>query len=60
MKYEICKGVLNNGLQLWTTVAWTDVQAYAEQILTALDTTRSEMFAILCDGKIINQGNNNV
>lgn len=53
MKYEICVAANLDGTRAWSTIAWTDVRAYAEEIVTALSYTVGKVHVVLCDGKVI-------
>ena len=46
MKYEICKGIKDEDDVIWSAIAWTDVGAYADIIVTALRLMTGRDYAI--------------
>ena len=44
MKYEICKVIINNGKEFYSTIAWTDVLPYAKMIITDLNILEDDKY----------------
>lgn len=56
MKYEICKGIIDqDGQLLWSVIAWTDVRSYGKSIIDALSFSEDYQYAVLDRGKVIYQ-----
>ena len=53
MKYEICKVIINNGKEFYSTIAWTDVLPYAKMIITDLNILEDDRYVVLQDDKVI-------
>lgn len=51
MKYEICKVKNDNGVKIYTTIAWTDVRTYAQDCVDALTLLHGGEYAVCVDGK---------
>ena len=53
MKYEICKVVKDGEINIYSTIAWTDVLPYAKMIITDLNILEDDRYIVLQDGKVI-------
>lgn len=51
MKYEICKVIKQNGVNIYTTIAWTDNRVYAQDCVEALALLHGCEYAVCVDGK---------
>ena len=55
MKYEICKVIINNGKEFYSTIAWTDVLPYAKMIIADLNALEDDVYVVCENGKVISQ-----
>lgn len=53
MKYEICKVIIDNGTEIYSTIAWTDVLPYAKQIISDMNIIEDSQYVVCQDGKVI-------
>ena len=53
MKYEICKVIIDNGKEIYSAIAWTDVLQYAKQIIGNMNILEDDRYVVLQDGKVI-------
>ncbi len=53
MKYEICKEIMDNGVLIWSAIAWTDVYTYAVEIVDSLNINQSSLYAVLENDVVI-------
>lgn len=51
MKYEICKVTNDNGVNIYSVVAWTDNRVYAQECVEALELLKGKKYAVCVDGK---------
>lgn len=51
MKYEICKVIKDNGINIYTTIAWSDNRVYAQDCVEALSLLHGCEYAVCVDGK---------
>lgn len=51
MKYEICKVIRDGDKDIYSTIAWTDVRTYAQEIADALFMANGDRYVVLVDGK---------
>lgn len=51
MKYEICKVIKQNGVNIYSTIAWTDNRVYAQDCVDALTLLHGCEYAVCIDGK---------
>lgn len=58
MKYEICKEIKTDGVDVWSTIAWTDVRLYAEQIVRALNAMDTGRYAVKAETPAVGQPGN--
>lgn len=58
MKYEICKEIKVDGVSAWSTIAWTDVRLYAEQIMRALNAVDAGRYDIREETPAVGQPGN--
>ena len=53
MKYEICKVTNDNGVNIYSVVAWTDNRVYAQECAEALELLKGKKYAVCVDGKLM-------
>lgn len=51
MKYEICKIHTDNGVNIYTTIAWTDNRTYAQECADGLALLRGGEYAVCMNGE---------
>ena len=51
MKYEICKVTNDNGVNIYSVVAWTDNRVYAQESAEALELLKGKKYVVCVDGK---------
>ena len=55
MKYEICKVVKDEEINIYSTIAWTDVLPYAKMIIADLNALEDDVYVICENRKVIAQ-----
>lgn len=53
MKYEICKQAWEAEIPVYMPMAWTDIGAYADKIVSALNIARDGVYVFLYEGEVV-------